>query len=154
MLPNSLRWRLPLSYAAIALLVALSLGAVLLMTVRGYYGQQELEYLNGNVRAIAQLILATNTAKGEDWLEVVRESQLQQLAFLSQSRVQVMDAGGQVIADSGPAKPRTISLARFMIYAPKAPKPPVALGSGVTMTIGPEDIPLQMDPMGTLPTLI
>lgn len=34
---HSLRWRLPLSYAALALLAVLSLGAVLRATVRDYY---------------------------------------------------------------------------------------------------------------------
>jgi len=46
-LPTSIRWRLPLSYAAIALLAALSLGAVLLTTLRNYYLQRELDYLAG-----------------------------------------------------------------------------------------------------------
>ena len=44
-IPRSIRWRLPLTYAAIALLAALALGAVLLVTLRSYYSQQETDYL-------------------------------------------------------------------------------------------------------------
>ena len=40
---KSIRWRLPLSYAAIALLAALSLGIALLTTLRSYYRQHEFE---------------------------------------------------------------------------------------------------------------
>ena len=115
MLPSSLRFRLPLSYAGIALLVALSLSIVLPIPVRDYYGRLESQYLNGNVQAIAKAIEATREVSGANWVDVVRQSQLEQLSFLSQARVQVMDADNQVIADSGPAKPRSVSLARVMI---------------------------------------
>jgi hypothetical protein len=49
-LPKSLRWRLPLSYAAIALLAALSLGAVLMLSLGDYYAEQERGYLEGQAR--------------------------------------------------------------------------------------------------------
>lgn len=111
MLPSSLRFRLPLSYAGIALLVALALSVVLPIPVRDYYGQLESQYLTGNVQTIAKVLEATHEVSGEDWLEVVRQSQLQQLSFLSQARVQVMDIDGQVIADSGPAMPSSVALA-------------------------------------------
>jgi hypothetical protein len=45
MRPKSIRWRLPLSYALIALLTTLALGAVLLISLQRYYRQQELDYL-------------------------------------------------------------------------------------------------------------
>lgn len=111
MLPSSLRFRLPLSYAGIALLVALALSVVLPIPVRDYYGQLESQYLNGNVQTIAKVLEATREVSGENWLEVVRQSQLQQLSFLSQARVQVMDIDGRVIADSGPATPSSVALA-------------------------------------------
>ena len=52
MFPKSLRWRLPLSYAAIALLATLVLGIVLLTILRSFYQQRERDYLQGNARAI------------------------------------------------------------------------------------------------------
>lgn len=111
MIPLPIRWRLPLSYAAIALLVAISLGIVLPVPVRDYYGQLESQYLNGNVQTIAKVLEATHEVSAENWLEVVRQSQLQQLSFLSQARVQVIDIDGRVIADSGPATPSSVALA-------------------------------------------
>ncbi|NIV33527.1 MAG: hypothetical protein GWN58_29995, partial [Anaerolineae bacterium] len=45
---RSIRWELPLSYAAIALLATLALGAVLLLTLRGYYRQLEQAYLESS----------------------------------------------------------------------------------------------------------
>jgi signal transduction histidine kinase len=118
MIPLPIRWRLPLSYAAIALLVAISLGIVLPVPVRSYYSQLELNYLTGNAQTIAKAIEATREVNGASWLDVVRQSQLQQLAFLSQTRVRITGAGGEVLADSGPAEPRSVSLMRVMISAP------------------------------------
>ena len=120
MFPDTIRWRLPLSYAAIALVATLALGAVLLVTVRGYYSNREQLYLNGNARTISEAIATTVEQKGQDWLAAVRESQLTGLAFLSQARVQVLDADGQVLADSGPATPRTLLVSPF-----NAPVPPL-----------------------------
>jgi signal transduction histidine kinase len=97
-MPKSIRWRLPLSYAFIALLVTLSLGLVLLITLRGHYRQQELEYLENNARAIGSMMADLSQ------LEVSSEelqSQLRSFSFLSQTRVRVLNAGGQVVADSG-----------------------------------------------------
>ena len=42
---NSIRWRLPLSYGAIALLASVLLGAVLLFSIKGYYRNLERDYL-------------------------------------------------------------------------------------------------------------
>ena len=53
---NSIRWRLPASYAVIALLAALSLGSVMLLVLRGYYVGQERDYLFGNAIALRPVI--------------------------------------------------------------------------------------------------
>ncbi|MDP6715512.1 MAG: hypothetical protein QF368_12920, partial [SAR202 cluster bacterium] len=53
MIPDSIRWRLPLSYAGIALLAALLLGVILLLALRGYYSRRENDYLLSNARAIS-----------------------------------------------------------------------------------------------------
>ncbi|MCH7801820.1 MAG: hypothetical protein IIC24_09815, partial [Chloroflexi bacterium] len=52
MIPDSIRWRLPLSYASIALLAAVLLGVILLLVLRGYYSRRESDYLVNNARAI------------------------------------------------------------------------------------------------------
>jgi hypothetical protein len=40
----SIRWRLPASYAAVALLAALSLGSLMLLVLNGYYTRQEHDF--------------------------------------------------------------------------------------------------------------
>ena len=100
MIPSSIRWRLPLSYAAIALLTTLALGLVLLLTLRNFYEQQEQQYLQSNAAAIGSEIVPFL----RDGLPVAAlESQLKGFAFLSQARVQVLDAAENVVADSGSA---------------------------------------------------
>ena len=97
-MPKSVRWRLPLSYAAIALLAALALGLVLLITLRGYYRQQELDYLTSNARAIGG---TTSRLFELDVPSSVLQAQLRSIAFLSQTRVRLLDPELQVMADSG-----------------------------------------------------
>jgi signal transduction histidine kinase len=99
MIPSSLRWRLPLSYAAIALLTTLALGAILLATLRGFYRQQELEYLWGNARAISEEMTSIlQSEPGAGFLP----AQVKGLAFLSQTRVKIVDpAKESLLADSG-----------------------------------------------------
>jgi signal transduction histidine kinase len=95
---HSIRWRLPLSYAAIALLAALSLGSVMLLVLNRYYIDMEREYLNGNARALQPVV--------EQLLKAgvprqVLQDQVTGLAFLSQTQISVLDANGEIIADSG-----------------------------------------------------
>ena len=94
----SIRWQLPLSYAALALLTALALGLVLLPTLRRYYTRQEQMYLRTNAEAmsleLAQMVQA-------ELPTAALETQLKTFSFLSQARVRLLDAGGQVLADSG-----------------------------------------------------
>jgi signal transduction histidine kinase len=100
MLPKSIRWRLPLSYPAIALLAALALGLVLLTTLRRYYRQQELDYLHDNARAISA---AVSRLFEEDPSPATLRAQIHSYAFLSQTRVGLLDrAGLLLLADSGP----------------------------------------------------
>ena len=99
MIPRSIRWRLPLTYAAIALLAILALGAVLLVTLRSYYSQQETDYLEGNAEAVgatASLLLAEGVPLGE-----ALHSHLKGFSFLCQCRVRVLAVDGEVLADSG-----------------------------------------------------
>ena len=98
MIPQSIRWRLPISYMAIALLAALALGAVLLTTLRSYYQQRETDYLNGNAQAISSNV--SLLLEAEVPIEAL-QSQLKTFAFLSQARVRLIDLEDNVIADSG-----------------------------------------------------
>jgi signal transduction histidine kinase len=95
---NSIRWRLPVSYAVIALLAALSLGSVMLLVLRNYYADQEREYLYGNATALQPLIeqiLQSNLPAGS------LQDQINGLAFLSQTQIRLLDTNGTILADSG-----------------------------------------------------
>jgi signal transduction histidine kinase len=95
---RSLRWQLPFSYAAIALLAVLALGITLLGTLRGFYQEQERSYLAGNAVAIAEEI-APLLAAGD---LATLQAEIAAYSFLMQARVQVLDVAGQtVVADSG-----------------------------------------------------
>jgi signal transduction histidine kinase len=97
-MPRSIRWRLPLSYAAIALLTTFSLGTVLLTTLRNYYLQRELDYLTDNAQAIGA-VMADPVEEGMSL--GVLQSQLESYSFLSQTRVRLLDEEQQLLADSG-----------------------------------------------------
>ncbi|CAG0932367.1 two-component system, OmpR family, sensor histidine kinase BaeS [Thermoflexales bacterium] len=94
---RSIRWRLPLSYAAIALIATVALGIVLLSTVRNYYARQELDYLASNARAMGKLMAETLVVEAPT--EVIK-SQLANLAFLSQAQLRVLDVNRIPLATS------------------------------------------------------
>ena len=106
MIPKSIRWRLPLSYAAIALITAFALGGTLLIALRGYYRQQELNYLTYNAQAIS----STLSPLLKTGLPVsALQSQLSSFAFLSQTRIRLLDPDEQVLIDSGhPQSPQEV----------------------------------------------
>jgi signal transduction histidine kinase len=93
-----IRWQLPLSYAAIALLAALSLGAVLVATLRSYYSNRERLYLLENAPVI-QSVLAPLLSSGVS--PEVLAVQVRNLSVLTGTRVQLLDNRGELLADSG-----------------------------------------------------
>ncbi len=98
MIFRSIRSRLALSFAGIALIAALALGAVLLVILQRYYFQQELSYLRGNAKAVSGIVMgmmSSNAPHDE------MQSQIDNLAFLSQTRIQVYDPAGKLLFDSG-----------------------------------------------------
>jgi len=97
-LAKSIRRQLPISYAAIALLAALSLGAVLMLVLRGYYAQLEKNYLDTNAKSISSLI-GQSIALG--FPQPFIQSQVNSLAFLSQTQVTVYDSDDRLLAASG-----------------------------------------------------
>jgi signal transduction histidine kinase len=95
---HSIRWRLPLSYAAIALLAALALGSVMLLVLNRYYTGMERVYLIGNAQAIRPVV---EEILRRDLPKKALQDQLTGFAFLSQTQIRVQDETGLPIADSG-----------------------------------------------------
>ncbi|MBI3942845.1 MAG: HAMP domain-containing histidine kinase [Chloroflexi bacterium] len=144
MIPQSIRWRLPLSYAAIALLAALALGAVLLFTLRSYYLQRELDYLRVSAKAISPVMASLVEAHLP--AEAI-QSQLKSFSFLSQTQVGMLDANRRLIADSGRPDQRRDIVAlsvRSLGNSPLAAgldEPPLSLDSTAS-NVAPFEIPL------------
>ncbi len=123
----SIRWRLALNFAAIALLCAAALGAVLLTTVRTYYADMERTYLTDNARSIADLI---PPLLAQPPLTPILQSRLNSLAFLSQSRVKIIATDGRLLGDSN-------SPQQIQIYTVAYPADPImASPFNATVSIG------------------
>ncbi|HET9914116.1 MAG TPA: HAMP domain-containing sensor histidine kinase, partial [Anaerolineales bacterium] len=95
---DSIRWRLTLSYAAIALLAAFSLGLVLRTVLRNYYDGQEANYLQSRALEIGSI--SSQLLEAGLPPEMIQDLSGSWSLFL-QSRVRVLDADGNQIADSG-----------------------------------------------------
>lgn len=95
---RSIRLRLPLTYAGVALLAALALGVVLLFTLRGYYAGLERRRLQDNAQGIAAA-LAQLLDSGAS--PPVITDQVNSWAFFLEARVQLQDRDGRLLADSG-----------------------------------------------------
>ncbi len=116
MIPKSIRWRLPLTYAAIALLTVVALGAVLVTTLRAYYSEQEWQYLNDNAHVIGQGV--SRMLRHGTPLDILRV-QLDNFSFLSQSRVRLLDTNEQLVAESAVPGDFLISLAYSALPVPE-----------------------------------
>lgn len=107
MFPKSIRWRLPLSYASIALLATIALGAVLLTTLRGYYAMRERDNLYNNAQLISEVVARSHARNAPD--EVIAW-QINTLAFISQARIQLFDSQNTLVVDSGnPAEKQVLT---------------------------------------------
>lgn len=95
---RSIRWRLPLSYALIALVAALALGTVLIATLRDYYGQRETDYLERHAVG-ASMRIAEMLEAGVPTDAI--QAQFESIGFLAQAHIRVLDAQRELIADSG-----------------------------------------------------
>lgn len=108
---QSIRWRLPLSYAAIALVAAASLGVVLLAVLTEYYSGEERAYLESNANVFSDLLgrmLTEHPDVSQDELRVL----VDRLSTVSGTQVQLVNADGNVLADSGIPKAWVITLER------------------------------------------
>ena len=94
---RSVRFRLALSYVLLTVLVAAVISGLGLFLVQRYASQEELQRLTSSAQSVAQQ--AASMLDGAR-----RDDQLQELArtasFLSDARVQILGAQGEVIADS------------------------------------------------------
>jgi signal transduction histidine kinase len=91
---RSLRWRLALTYAAMALLTAVILGGILIAVLANHYTRAEDRYLT----AAAKIVVAdppplTTLPELNQWAKVA--------ALETQTRVQVYSTDGTLIVDSG-----------------------------------------------------
>lgn len=98
MIFKSIRSRLTLSFAGIAAVAAIVLGVALLVILQKYYLDQEIGYLRGNAQTISGVGMKMITA---DAPHDEMQSQIENLAFLSQTRVQVYNLHEQLLYDSG-----------------------------------------------------
>lgn len=104
---KALRTQLPLSYAGIAFITTTLIGAVSLFVIWNYYHGLEKEYLNSNLRGTVNSVVSIveeNQINEPDILTQygdVFQNQTKITAFLIQSRMRILDADRNVIADSG-----------------------------------------------------
>jgi HAMP domain-containing protein len=101
-----------LSYGVIAFLTVVSLGGVLLLMLNSFYTTQERRYLEQNAPAVSQMVGGLIQGPNLDSLpqEDLVQSQVNSLAYLTQTRIQLFDQGGALLADSGdPQKLRVAS---------------------------------------------
>jgi signal transduction histidine kinase len=135
---KSMRLRLPLTYAAIALLATLVSGSILILTLRDYYAGRERAYMQQRAVAI-QLYLSQML---QDGLPVdVLQAQLKNLAFFTQARLRLFDQNRKLLADTGNNSNQdlltVVPLTRSnLFYSSKAgfsqeppPLPPIIKGS-------------------------
>lgn len=101
---KSIRWQLSFTYAGIALLATLLLGAIMLTILQQYYADQELGYLEENAFGIEQKIAALHSS--EKPAEVL-ERMLAAFAFFSNTQVRLLDPDGDVFLDTGPPQLQT-----------------------------------------------
>jgi signal transduction histidine kinase len=95
---KSIRGQLALSYAGMTLLVIVALGGISLVTVRNYYAGRELDYLRGNAMVISSVVASM---MAEDIPVEGRQAQLENLAFLSQTRLRIYNSEENLLMDSG-----------------------------------------------------
>ncbi len=92
---KSMTYRLPATYAVIALVVVLALGLVLYATLRWYYSMQERAYLEENATPIAMVLQYVLAADGN---QEFLQTQVHFFSFLARTRVEIFDADANLLA--------------------------------------------------------
>lgn len=141
---NSIRWRLPISYALIAFLAALTLGSVMLLVLREYYANQEREYLLNNATALKPIL---EQALQSDLSKSNLERQINGLAFLSRAQIRLLDENGNEIVNSGePELNQTLTVSGVPTFAEimfTIPAVPPAGSAPALIYRGDENLPPQ-----------
>lgn len=91
---KSMSYRLPATYAVIALLVVLVLGLVLYLTLRLYYSTQERQYLEANAVSMSRVLEQILPTDNPEQLQ----TQVHFFSFIARTRVEILDSEGNVIA--------------------------------------------------------
>ncbi len=125
---RSIRWRLPLSYAGIALLTVAALSGFLLVTLNAYYTRTERTYLERSAAVVARQ--AEDMYRNELSVDEM-QSITDLLSLLAQARVKLIDGNGQVLTDSGPFNDQLLVNVNF-----DRPEP-----GGNAGGVPPEDLP-------------
>jgi len=150
---QSLRTQLPFFFAVIALLTTTLIGVVLLFIIWSNYSDVEKKYLDSNVRGTANSLsrIAENAeiSPEDNLLEYqdVFQNQARVTAFLAQCRVRILDAQGNLVADSGPpSRSWKITVPRPRAEGEPPPQPDSESGDQSAFSIEPsENQPPQND---------
>ena len=152
--PQNIRFQLPLTYAGIAALAAILIGAMMILIIGNYYHAMELEYLAGNADGIARNLtgFASREKIGpENSLQKNApffQNQARATAFLIQSRVQILDQANNLVADSGtPTQAWYIRLSEARTETRPDPTPISGdAGPSISFSTAPLQVPPQRDP--------
>ncbi|MBI9045146.1 MAG: HAMP domain-containing histidine kinase [Anaerolineaceae bacterium] len=98
---KTIKWRLPFSYALIALITALSLGSVMLLVLRSYYNNLEKEYLENNAVSMQPIV---ESMLKSDFSQPQLDNQLTIISFLTETQLRILDQEENVVANSVPFK--------------------------------------------------
>jgi signal transduction histidine kinase len=101
---KSIRWQLSLSYAGIALLATLLLGAIMLVILARYFAIQESNYL---IETASELGGKIFYAMDEDLKDEQLNGYIESFSFYVNGQIRLLDPDGRIMADSGPPKPIT-----------------------------------------------
>lgn len=129
---NSLSFRLPITYGAISLLVALVLGLVLQVILSVYYFSSERDYLMNNASAISQSFVPL--LQGAD-PQIAQQAEL--FSFIIRARVEVLDSEGAILASGDIFKNRQQALAAGGFSVPIPPNQRDTMPSQQSMFISP-----------------
>jgi signal transduction histidine kinase len=135
----SLRWRLVLSYALLAVLTVFAVGALALALIRNNLWQRESELMNANATAVARQAALIFQQGGD-------RNALQQLAdtaaFMGNAQVRILDRAGDPLVDSGPLG----AAQRLLWIAPSQRQTSAQASAGVLVIMTPDGIFSLNDP--------
>ena len=94
----SLRYRLSISYAVIALLTVLLLGGIMILILFNFYLDQEKEYLSQNAQEISYMF---SSLVESQMPEELKQLLLENISFLSNAQVRILDTDRAVLFDTG-----------------------------------------------------